>query len=206
MQEESLFSALKPSPDPRGQLEQETRGLRDRFWIELLCDYVAGQPSELLGLRPWEMIRQDWQLIVHPVKKAYEKGIAIGNAVAACFLARYGFTHNGYAFHAGSVSNSRHEVQVAYALLRGEFVPIEVREQYPRAYWLSSFDLRGFAHLPYLVQGCGERAQAVCHWAREKQHAYDALEAGGSYYESELELTLRIGWLQGLITGLISSS
>lgn len=201
----ALFSNDTPATEsPRRMLEDQADRERSRRLIDFFVQLITGQPLELLGLWPWEMTRETWQMITKPIHDAYQKSIAVGMEVEKAFETRYRYTHNGYAYHWSTVSNSRHEVQVAYALLRGVQVPSEVMAQYPRECW-EGYWMHGFVHLPCYVTTDEERSKAIAHWAREKARTEDTLAERFFHYQSEPELEFEVRCYQGLLTRLLAN-
>lgn len=99
-------------------------------------------------LAPWQVSAQRWGALTSigslayglipgldpiPGNGAYEyKGVNHSNAgyvAEAMFNDTFGYGHNGPSYD-GRQTNSRHEVHVAYALLRGDAVPDTVLEHY----------------------------------------------------------------------------
>lgn len=177
---------------PRQSLETLAQLEARARLIEKFINQIRSQPIMLIGEKPWEMTRVIWESIIDPVHQAYKKSIAVGEEAAKAFQTRYGYTHNGYAFHPASVSNSRHEVQVACALLRGDHIPEEVMRDYPKTYWGQSFDLREFQHLPIYITTDEERRKAIACWQDRKDRAISTIDARYFHYSSETELKHKV--------------
>ena len=134
------------------------------------------------------MSREAWKSIHDPITKAYAISISFGITAGDAFLKLHGYTHNGYEFGPdGQESNSRHEVQVAYALLRGDSVPPEVLAQYPKEFWSKS-DLRRFEHLPMYVTTRSECLAAIVVWDKMASMANETLEEKSFNYQSERDI------------------
>jgi len=186
--EPQLFIDPQIVSSPRTVLEMEEKVRRQERMIVKLSTTIKQQPPCLIGKKPWEMTRSTWESIIAPVSEAYKASILIGESVARVFHDRYGYTHNGYAFHFTSLSNSRHEAQVAYASLRGDSIPDEVAREYPKEHWMKTFDLQDFKHLPRYVFSEEERLAAISYWQQHKDHVEMMIKDKYFNYQSESEL------------------
>lgn len=177
-----------PTLPPRDVLETEARRMCIERITAAFVTMINNQPTCLIGKNPWEMTRSVWESTIEPVSKAYAASISTGEAVAKVFLDRYGYTHNGYAFRPSSVSNSRHDVQVAFAFLRGDHVPAEVACEYSKEYWKDTYDLREYEHLPRYVSTADERREAIECWEKRKAHVEMVIKDKFFNYQSEADL------------------
>jgi len=173
--------------NPRENLEFEAIFKREAMRINTYVMEINRQPESLIGKKPWEMTREIWESIIAPVSKAYKAGIRIGGEVAKVFHHRYKFTHNGYSFNFASESNSRHEVQVGYAFLRGDHVPDDVAAEYSKEYWQRVF-MHDFQYLPRYVSSREEQLEAVNCWSMAKAHIKTAIDQRYFIYQSEADL------------------
>ena len=196
---ESLFAGLAYTGNPRQSLKAQAEESARAKTVEAFVNEIDTAPATLVGKNPWEMTRETWEQILSPVNRAYKSSITVGMEVAQAFLDRYGYTHNGYAFHPGSTSNSRHEVQVAYALFRGDEVPEEVIREYSKSYWEESMDLRGFRFLPMNITTDQERSEAIAYWTHKKNMTLKNIEDQFFQYDSEATLKLEAKWCDRLI-------
>ena len=174
--------------NPREALEAEAKRQHTARMIAKFTNEITLQPDCLVGKKPWEMTRSVWESIIAPVSEAYNTTINIGEVAAKVFLNRYGYTHNGYEFSPTGVSSSRHEVQVAYAFLRGENVPLNVANEYPKERWSTTYDLREYEHLPVYVKTPEEVSAAIECWEKAKAYVVATIKDPYPHYQSEAEL------------------
>lgn len=106
-------------------------------------------------LQPWQMSSARWDAVhsigslahnVYPGLRAripYEFADLVGQQMHE----RFGYGHNGPPYNSDRVTNSRHEVQVAYALLHGKPVPDDVIAEYEHRVGGNYTDLRWMGEL-----------------------------------------------------------
>lgn len=148
---------------------QQEGNIRDLF-LQMLDEveiaYIRPRGTEI---QPWEMLPHEWETLnilgssafnVYPCftstqrREQIEYTDAAGNKTSglieyfmmAEMIRRFGYNHNGPLCGRERISNSRHDVQVAYALAEGKPVPKAIIAWYQENYTPSS-DLRWFKTL-----------------------------------------------------------
>jgi hypothetical protein len=178
-----------PTANPRlSRLAEAAKKVIQEHEMRIL-GAIENPPAELDGKKAWQMTREAWLSLCAPVKDAYDLGINFGIIAGDAFLKRHAFTHNAHEFIVGSISNSRHEVQVAYAMLRGDNIPAEVLAQYPKEHWSQTCDLRVFKHLPRYVVTKSEQVAALATWGARAARNRECLDLKHFMYETERDLT-----------------
>lgn len=123
-------------------------------FVDEVTPFVVPAPGAA-PLQPWQMGSAHWDAVTSVGSLAYNVYPGLGarrsyefaDLVGRLMQDRFGYGHNGPPYNAARDTNSRHEVQVAYALLQGKPVPEEVIAEYAHRVGGNYTDLRWMGEL-----------------------------------------------------------